>query len=116
MPKEKTYLLSSDGLDYDKEYTEYPTDEINALIKLGYDCIVYRSSKNGGWVYLERFHAQKGGKGMSEIKGQLLGIVLVLILFGAVATVMTTTFHSLTATVEQKANGLSADLASISFK
>lgn len=37
---------------------------------------------------------------MSELKGQLLGIVLVLLIFGAISVSMTTVFSSLTHKVE----------------
>ena len=45
------------------------------------------------------FYGQKGGKSMSEIKGQLLGIVLVLMVFGIVATALTTIFTGLSSSV-----------------
>ena len=41
---------------------------------------------------------------MSEIKGQILGIVLVLAIFGAVAAVMVTLFRNTATDIEDKAN------------
>ena len=40
---------------------------------------------------------------MSEIKGQILGIILVLMVFGAVATTMVNVFNGLTTSVQEKA-------------
>ena len=39
---------------------------------------------------------------MSEIKGQLLGIILVLMVFGAVSAAMMVVFTNLTKSVEEK--------------
>ena len=39
---------------------------------------------------------------MSEIKGQLLGIILVIIIFGAVATGMATIFTNMTSSVSSE--------------
>jgi len=47
---------------------------------------------------------------MSEIKGQLLGILLVLIIFGAVATGLKTTFENLESTIETEVSDLTNDL------
>lgn len=47
---------------------------------------------------------------MSEIKGQILGIVLVLMVFGAVATTMITVFNGLTSAVTEKTNDVKEDL------
>ena len=41
---------------------------------------------------------------MSEIKGQLLGIILVLMIFGAVSTAMVLVFNKLTKNVEDQVN------------
>lgn len=41
---------------------------------------------------------------MSEIKGQLLGIILVLMVFGAVSVGLATVFKKTTDTVVEKAN------------
>ena len=41
---------------------------------------------------------------MSEIKGQLLGVILVLIIFGAVATTMGVVFKNSLSTVSTKYN------------
>lgn len=49
---------------------------------------------------------------MSEIKGQLLGIILVLMIFGAVAGVMTTVFNGMTSTVEEKVDQIETKLQS----
>lgn len=39
---------------------------------------------------------------MSEIKGQLLGIILVLMVFGAVSAAMITIFNNLTKSVQEQ--------------
>ena len=39
---------------------------------------------------------------MSEIKGQLLGIILVIMVFGIVAAGLTTVFNSLTSSVSSE--------------
>ena len=45
---------------------------------------------------------------MSEIKGQLLGIIIVLMVFGAVSAAMVVVFRNLTAKVEEQVeNGIS---------
>lgn len=49
---------------------------------------------------------------MSEIKGQLLGILLVLIIFGAVAGGLKSTFTSLEDTIETEVTNLTDDLTS----
>ena len=49
---------------------------------------------------------------MSEIKGQILGIVLVLMIFGAVATSMATVFDKLGNTVNQKVDSLAMEIES----
>ena len=41
---------------------------------------------------------------MSEIKGQLLGIILVLMIFGAVSAAMVVVFNKLTKNVEDQVN------------
>lgn len=48
---------------------------------------------------------------MSEIKGQLLGIILVIMIFGIVAAGLTGVFHSLTETVSSQV----ANVATSSF-
>lgn len=52
---------------------------------------------------------------MSEIKGQLLGIILVLMLFGTVAGVMTSAFKKLGDTVTEKTEDLNVKTSTISF-
>lgn len=47
---------------------------------------------------------------MSEIKGQILGIVLVLAIFGAVAAVMVTLFRNTATEIEEK---VSANIESV---
>lgn len=47
---------------------------------------------------------------MSELKGTLLGILLVLILFGTMSTVMVTTFNSMTSKVQSEVTEVIADL------
>ena len=42
---------------------------------------------------------------MSEIKGQLLGIILVIMVFGIVAAGLTTVFRNLTSSVSSQVNG-----------
>ena len=39
---------------------------------------------------------------MSELKGTLLGIILVLILFGTMSVALTNTFNKMSTTVEDK--------------
>ena len=51
---------------------------------------------------------------MSEIKGQLLGIILVLLIFGTVAAGLTAVFNSLTETVTSEVNDLESELLSYS--
>ena len=41
---------------------------------------------------------------MSEIKGQLLGIILVIMVFGIVAAGLTTVFKNLTSSVSSQVN------------
>lgn len=43
---------------------------------------------------------------MSEIKGQILGVILVLMIFAVVATTMTGVFSSLSHTVTEKVNDM----------
>lgn len=47
---------------------------------------------------------------MSEIKGQILGIILVLMVFGAVATTMVSVFNGLTTSVQEKVNSIEDSL------
>lgn len=47
---------------------------------------------------------------MSEIKGQLLGILLVLMVFGVVTTGLVSTFTSLEETIETEVTNLTNDL------
>ena len=56
---------------------------------------------------------EKGGKSMSEIKGQLLGIILVLVVFGAISVTMATVFKKTGQQVAQKAEnpGAAAETA-----
>lgn len=49
---------------------------------------------------------------MSEIKGQILGIVLVLMIFGAVATTMVNVFNGLSSTVQEKTDSIQTELQS----
>jgi uncharacterized protein involved in cysteine biosynthesis len=53
---------------------------------------------------------------MSEIKGQLLGVLLVLMLFGTVAGVLVSVFNQLTQKVEDKVTQVGEDLDVISPK
>lgn len=48
---------------------------------------------------------------MSEIKGQLLGIILVIMIFGIVAAGLTTIFTNLTNSVSSEVNRAVADYA-----
>lgn len=48
---------------------------------------------------------------MSEIKGQILGVILVLLIFGAVATAMTTVFQNMTDQVTETVGNIDDDLA-----
>lgn len=52
---------------------------------------------------------------MSEIKGQILGIILVLMVFGVVAGAMTAVFSSLSKTVTDKVSQLDDDIETMSF-
>ncbi|MCF0107767.1 MAG: hypothetical protein HUJ59_02005 [Bacilli bacterium] len=47
---------------------------------------------------------------MSELKGTLLGILLVLILFGTMSTVMVSTFESMTNKVQSEVTEVIAEL------
>lgn len=50
---------------------------------------------------------------MSEIKGQILGIILVLTVFGAVGGTLVGVFRSLATTVENKTNSEVSQMQSI---
>lgn len=50
---------------------------------------------------------------MSEIKGQILGIILVLTVFGAVGGTLVGIFKSLASTVENKTNSEMSEIAVI---
>ena len=50
---------------------------------------------------------------MSEIKGQLLGIILVIMVFGIVAASLTTIFTNLTNSVSSEVSRAVADYANI---
>lgn len=53
---------------------------------------------------------------MSEIKGQLLGIILVIIVFGIVAAGLTTVFQNLTNSVSNEvASAVNSHAATITF-
>ena len=52
---------------------------------------------------------------MSEIKGQILGIVLVLMIFGIVSGAMVAIFRSLTNNVQEQVNELVDSSAQIQF-
>jgi Na+-translocating ferredoxin:NAD+ oxidoreductase RnfG subunit len=45
---------------------------------------------------------------MSEIKGQLLGVILVLMIFGAVSAAMVAIFNGLTKTVEDQVSEIAS--------
>ena len=47
---------------------------------------------------------------MSEVKGTVLGILLVLILFGTMSTVMVSTFESMTNKVQSEVTEVIAEL------
>ena len=47
---------------------------------------------------------------MSEIKGQILGVILVLMVFGAIATSMVGVFNNLENAVQEKTNDITSDL------
>lgn len=47
---------------------------------------------------------------MSELKGTLLGILLVLILFGTMSTVMVATFNSMTSKVQSQVTEVMSEL------
>ena len=47
---------------------------------------------------------------MSEIKGQLLGIVMVLLVFGAVSGVITGIFYKLKTTIKNKSDTMVEDV------
>lgn len=49
---------------------------------------------------------KKGGKAMSEIKGQLLGIILVLVIFGGISVAMATVFKNTAEQVSDKSEDL----------
>lgn len=49
---------------------------------------------------------------MSEIKGQLLGIILVLMVFGAVSAAMVAIFNNLTKSVEQQVSEITGSSSS----
>lgn len=46
---------------------------------------------------------------MSEIKGQILGIVLVLVIFGAVSAAIATVFNTTTSAVTEKSKTIVSD-------
>ena len=50
---------------------------------------------------------------MSEIKGQLLGIILVLIVFGAISVTMATVFKKTAQNISTKADDPSADAETV---
>lgn len=52
---------------------------------------------------------------MSEIKGQILGVILVLMVFAIVAGTMTAVFSSLSKTVTDKVSQMGDDLDSMSY-
>lgn len=52
---------------------------------------------------------------MSEIKGQLLGIILVLMIFGVVAAGLTAVFTNLTDSVTSEVKDLQSNLETISY-
>ena len=53
---------------------------------------------------------------MSEIKGQLLGIILVLVVFGAIAATLTGVFTTLSNSVETEVGKVSNEALSLSFE
>ena len=54
---------------------------------------------------------------MSEIKGQLLGILMVLLVFGAVSGVITGIFYNLRTTIKNKSDTMVEDFEdALSFK
>ena len=50
---------------------------------------------------------------MSEIKGQLLGIILVLVVFGAISVTMATVFKKTGAQIAEKADDPAADAETV---
>ncbi len=50
---------------------------------------------------------------MSEIKGQLLGIILVLVVFGAISVTMATVFKKTGAEIAEKADDPAADAETV---
>ena len=50
---------------------------------------------------------------MSEIKGQLLGIILVLVVFGAISVTMATVFKNTGTKISQKANDPAGDAETV---
>lgn len=50
---------------------------------------------------------------MSEIKGQLLGIVLVLVIFGAISVTLATVFKSTASSISRKADDPAANAESV---
>ncbi len=47
---------------------------------------------------------------MSEIKGQILGVVLVLAIFGAIGTVLVSSFKTSADTIKEKMNSADTEL------
>ncbi len=50
---------------------------------------------------------------MSEIKGQLLGIILVLVIFGGISVAMASVFSNVSKQVENKSSNLGNDAAQV---
>ena len=50
---------------------------------------------------------------MSEIKGQLLGIILVLVVFGAISVTMATVFKSTASSISSKAEDPGANAETV---
>lgn len=55
------------------------------------------------------------GKSMSEIKGQILGVILVLMIFGAVAGAMTAVFSNLSNTITTEASKVNSSMKTLKF-
>ncbi|MCQ2776635.1 MAG: hypothetical protein MJ217_02840 [Bacilli bacterium] len=52
---------------------------------------------------------------MSEIKGQILGVILVLMIFGAVAGAMTAVFSNLSNTITTEASKVNSSMKTLKF-
>ncbi len=52
---------------------------------------------------------------MSEIKGQILGVILVLMVFAAVAGTMTAVFSNLTTTVTNKVSQIDKETSQVKY-